>query len=268
VEIGAINLYPQPGAQDLDVTFYNQYGLPMNPLTMTLQLSAFSPQKPAEVFTMKPTATSVTISGVENLVVNDTVNLFVVDNNTAQAATKTVTVVAAPTISAFSFGELTIAGSATRILTGTSGHLISVNAYDQYGNSYKLRTGNQDISTVVAPTIPLLLISSDKGGISGHLSVSSPLGHKRHRDTEYMESIHPLNINIPRFSPPPAVDIEGARSIFPHHLQNHHLPYRGDTTHSPNSQYLYVLQHKRIHIDYSIIQASFSRFGNAPIHRG
>jgi hypothetical protein len=161
VEIGAINLYPQPGAQDLDVTFYNQYGLPMNPFTMTLQLSAFSPQKPAEVFTMNKTATSVTISGVENLVVNDTVNLFVVDNNTAQAATKTVTVVAAPTISAFSFGELTIAGSATRILTGTSGHLISVNAYDQYGNSYKLRTGNQDISTVVAPTIPLLLISSD-----------------------------------------------------------------------------------------------------------
>jgi len=161
LEIGAINLYPQPGAQDLNVTFYNQYGLPMNPLTMTLQLSAFSPQKPAEVFTMNKTATSVTISGVENLVVNDTVNLFVVDNNTAQAATKTVTVVAAPTISAFSFGELTIAGSATRILTGTSGHLISVNAYDQYGNSYKLRTGNQDISTVVSPTIPLLLISSD-----------------------------------------------------------------------------------------------------------
>ena len=161
VEIGAINLYPQPGAQDLNVTFYNQYGLPMNPLTMSLQLSAFSPQKPTVVFAMNKTATSVTISGVENLEVDNTVNVFVVDNNTANAATKVITVAAAPTITAFSFGELTIAGSATRILTGTSGHLISVNAYDQYGNSYKLRTGNQDISTVVAPTIPLLLISSD-----------------------------------------------------------------------------------------------------------
>jgi len=161
VEIGAINLYPQPGAQDLNVTFYNQYGLPMNPLTMSLQLSAFSPQKPTVVFAMNKTATSVTISGVENLEVDNTVNVFVVDNNTANAATKVITVAAAPTITAFSFGELTIAGSATRILTGTSGHLISVNAYDQYGNSYKLRTGNQDISTVVAPTIPLLLLSSD-----------------------------------------------------------------------------------------------------------
>ncbi len=161
VEIGAVNLYPQAGAQDLNVTFYNQYGLPMNPLTMSLQLSAFSPQKPAVVFAMNKTATSVTISGVENLEVDNTVNVFVVDNNTANAATKVITVAAAPTITAFSFGELTVAGSATKILTGTSGHLLSVQAYDQYGNPYKLRTGNQDISTNISATVPLFIRSTD-----------------------------------------------------------------------------------------------------------
>ncbi len=161
VEIGAVNLYPQAGAQDLNVTFYNQYGLPMNPFTMSLQLSAFSPQKPAVVFAMNKTATSVTISGVENLEVDNTVNVFVVDNNTANAATKVITVAAAPTITAFSFGELTVAGSATKILTGTSGHLLSVQAYDQYGNPYKLRTGNQDISTNISATVPLFIRSTD-----------------------------------------------------------------------------------------------------------
>lgn len=161
VEIGATNLYPQSGAQDLNVTFYNQYGSPMNPLSMSLQLTAFSPQKPAVIFTMSKTATSVTISGVENLAVGDAVNLFVIDNATAQAATKTVTVVTAPTISSFSFGELTMAGSATKILTGTSGHLLSVYAYDQYGNPYKLRTGNQDISSTVSATVPLFITCTD-----------------------------------------------------------------------------------------------------------
>lgn len=174
VEIGAINLYPQPGAQDLNVTFYNQYGLPMNPLTMSLQLSAFSPQKPAVVFAMNKTATSVTISGVENLEVDNTVNVFVVDNNTANAATKVITVAAAPTITAFSFGELTVAGSATKILTGTSGHLLSVQAYDQYGNPYKLRTGNQDISTNISATVPLFIRSTDNAIVDPqHIEVNA-----------------------------------------------------------------------------------------------
>jgi len=174
VEIGAVNLYPQAGAQDLNVTFYNQYGLPMNPLTMSLQLSAFSPQKPAVVFAMNKTATSVTISGVENLEVDNTVNVFVVDNNTANAATKVITVAAAPTITAFSFGELTVAGSATKILTGTSGHLLSVQAYDQYGNPYKLRTGNQDISTNISATVPLFIRSTDNAIVDPqHIEVNA-----------------------------------------------------------------------------------------------
>ena len=162
VEIGATNLYPQSGAQDLNVTFYNQYGSPMNPLTMSLQLTAFSPEKPsAPAFVFSKTATSILISGIDNLAVNDTLNLFVIDNATAIAATKRVTVVTAPTISSFSFGELTIAASATKILTGTSGHLLSVYAYDQYGNPYKLRTGNQDISSTVSATVPLFITCTD-----------------------------------------------------------------------------------------------------------
>lgn len=162
LEIGAINLYPQAGAQDLDVTFYNQYGLPMNPLTMNIQTTAFSPEKPgAPAYVFNKTATSVTISGIDNLEVNDTLNVFIVDNNTAIAATKKLNIVAAPTISSFSFGELTIASSATRILTGTSGHIISVHAYDQYGNSYKLRTGNLDIASAVSATVPLFITSTD-----------------------------------------------------------------------------------------------------------
>jgi hypothetical protein len=161
INLAATNLYPQTGAQDLNVTFYNQYGSAMNPLSMSLQLTAFSPQKPTVTFSMNKTATSVTISGVENLAVGDTVNLFVIDNATAQAVTKTITIVAAPTISAFSFGTLTIASSATRILTGTSGHTLSVFASDQYGNAYKLRTGNQDIYSTVSATVPLFITSTD-----------------------------------------------------------------------------------------------------------
>jgi hypothetical protein len=54
-----------------------------------------------------------------------------------------------------------MAGSATKILTGTSGHLLSVYAYDQYGNPYKLRTGNQDISSTVSATVPLFITCTD-----------------------------------------------------------------------------------------------------------
>jgi len=175
IKIGAVNVYPQSGEQDLDVKFYNQYGLLMNPLTLNLQMTAFSQEKPtAPAFSFNKKPTSITISGVENLEANDTLNIFIVDNATAVADTKRITVVAAPTISAFSFGELSISGSATKILTGTSGHLLSVQAYDQYGNSYKLRTGNQDIATTVAANIPLLIISSDAEVVNpAHIEVNA-----------------------------------------------------------------------------------------------
>jgi hypothetical protein len=128
---------------------------------MNLQLSALCPQQTGVSLTMNKTATSITISGAATLVVGNTVNVFVIDNATAKAVTKVLTVATAPTISSFTFGTLTIAGSATKILTGTSGHKLTVQAYDQYGNAYKLRTGNQDISSTVSANVPLFITCTD-----------------------------------------------------------------------------------------------------------
>ena len=154
-------VYPQTGNQDLNVTFYNQYGLAMNPLTMNLQLTAFSPDNASATLTLGRTVSSLNMSGVQALKVGDTITMIVADNATAVVSTKILTVSAAPVISSFTFGELTIADSATILLTGTHGHKMTVSAVDQYGNEYKLRRGNQDISSTISATTPLFITSTD-----------------------------------------------------------------------------------------------------------
>ncbi|MDD3093678.1 MAG: Ig-like domain-containing protein [Clostridia bacterium] len=161
IDIAANTVYPQTGNQDLNVTFYNQYGLAMNPLTMNLQLTAFSPDNASATLTLGRTVSSLNMSGVQALEVGDTITMIVADNATAVVSTKILTVSAAPVISSFTFGELTIADSATILLTGTHGHKMTVSAVDQYGNEYKLRTGNQDISSTISATTPLFITSTD-----------------------------------------------------------------------------------------------------------
>ncbi|NLF35469.1 MAG: hypothetical protein GX585_05830, partial [Clostridiales bacterium] len=161
ISIGATNIYPQSGAQDLNVSFYNQYGQPMNPYLMNLLTSATVEGKSNITLTFARTTSSLTLSGAENLEVGDLVKLMIADNATIEVATKTVEVTAAPTISSFTFGELAIANDATKILTGTHGHKITVYAMDQYGNPYKLRIANQDISATISAAIPLLIRSTD-----------------------------------------------------------------------------------------------------------
>lgn len=171
ISIGATTIYPQEATQDLDVTFYNQYGTAMNPLVMNLTLSALCTSQGGIAFTMGKTATSITISGadVDTLTVGNTVTIIVIDGSTGQAATKVVTVAAAPMISSFFFGTMTIASSATKILIGTSGHVLTVLAYDQYGNAYKLRTGNQDISTSISISTPLYITSTNSSIVNAAL---------------------------------------------------------------------------------------------------
>ncbi len=199
----AETVYPQAGAQDLGIKFYNQYGLAMNPSTLNLTFSALSPQKPDATFVFTRTIDSVTLSGVNSLKVGDTINIFVVDNATAIAVSKFVTVATAPKISSFVFDELTIADKQTRILKGTFGHTLSVNVTDQYGNPYKLRSGNLDISNVVDGSIPLFITSTDTAivnpanisVIDGKLYFSNgAIGNKE--GTVTLTVMSPLNPNM------------------------------------------------------------------------
>ncbi|HOD92336.1 MAG TPA: hypothetical protein PL054_00495 [Clostridia bacterium] len=142
--------------QDLKVSFENQYGAVLSLSAYTsFTLNASCPTKPAITLGISKNSAGFILSGAQNLAANDVVRLIIVENTTGTAVTKDITISESPKVTSFSFGQLQIASGSSKVLVSSSGHYITVNAKDQYNQTYTI------LPTDVGLNKPVILTSSD-----------------------------------------------------------------------------------------------------------
>ncbi len=134
ISIGADYIFPMAD-QDLKVSLYNQYGEPMT--ILNTQIFVFANDGTTLTYTNTGTTIKVdaSVAGLDDATM---VTINVLHTTTGLNAIKTIPLYEAPEIKALNFAGLTIANSASRLEENTSGHILRIEATDQYGNPYKL----------------------------------------------------------------------------------------------------------------------------------
>jgi len=142
--------------QDLKVILLNQYDnqLPLTAYT-NFTFNASCQAKPSVLLSISKTSAGFILTGAQNLAANDTVRLLIVENSTGTSVTKDITLSASPAIGSFSFGQIEYASGSTSILVNSSGHYITVNAKDQYGQNYTITPSDVGLNK------PVILASTD-----------------------------------------------------------------------------------------------------------
>lgn len=141
IDIGADYIFPLAN-QDLIISLYNQYGEPMvitNTTVLVMNINKGTSLPPQNM------GTTIKVDASNSAVVEggDTLNIIVMHTPTGINQTKTITVYEEPEIKSLYISGLEIAGSAYRIEENTTGHKLTLEAIDQYGNPYVLT--NADI---------------------------------------------------------------------------------------------------------------------------
>lgn len=142
ISIGADYIFPQT-SQDLQISFYNQYGDPMT-IPGTAYIIVINPGK-GSTLTTTNTGNKILVDASDPAKVasGDAVMITVYYDTFSQ--TKTIPVYASPVIKSFYISSLEIANAAPKIDQNTSAHRLVITAADQYGNPYVLK--NADLST-------------------------------------------------------------------------------------------------------------------------
>ena len=157
INIGADYIFPQ-AAQDLQVSFYNQYGEPMT-IPGGTYVIVLNPSKGATLTTTNMGETIIVdASNPAEVDGGDSVMITIYQSTFSK--TKTIPVYDEPVIKTFHVEELEIANDAPKIDENTVGHKLVIEATDQYGNPYVLSAS--DLSMFGGP---LQIASSNEASV-------------------------------------------------------------------------------------------------------
>jgi hypothetical protein len=146
INIGADYIFPKTN-QDLQVSFYNQYGEPMT-IPGDTYVIVLNPSKGATLTTTNMGDT-ITVDASITAEVEGGDSLMITIYKDTFSQTKTIPVYEEPVIKAFYVSGLEIANAAPKIDENTSSHRLVLDATDQYGNPYVLTS--TDLATFGGP---------------------------------------------------------------------------------------------------------------------
>lgn len=128
--------------QDVGVKLLNQYGETMS--LSYVKISVTNKTAGTRNVTISKTA-SLVLLDASNTSIGDKIYIYALDNQTLLSDSVTLTVQAVPAIKKIS---ITYLSSANAIYENTSAHVITVTAYDQYGQTYVLKQSDIDSGVI------------------------------------------------------------------------------------------------------------------------